>query len=155
VTWNARLRTAAGRAFPASARIELNPHLLSRAPDHIDEVLAHEAAHLAVHWRHGRRCRPHGAEWQAFMAAAGQPARVRHPLPVPRGRRRRRYHYLHLCQDCGHRHLAGKVTRAACRGCGPGADLLVLRTARTAAGRTALEALTLSEARRRCIMAAP
>ena len=53
VIYNARLRTTAGRAFLRRLQIELNPHLLARVPERLDEVLAHEAAHLVVALRHG------------------------------------------------------------------------------------------------------
>ena len=90
VHWNPRLRTSAGRCLPKRLQIELNPRLLARAPERIDEVLAHEAAHLATSLVHGFRVRPHGREWAGFMAMLGLPPRVTHDLPVERARRRRR-----------------------------------------------------------------
>lgn len=88
VRWNPRLRTSAGRCLPKRLQIELNPALLARAPERIDEVLAHEAAHLATSLVYGFGVRPHGREWREFMAQLGLPARVTHDLPVHRRRRR-------------------------------------------------------------------
>ena len=88
VRWNPRLRTSAGRCLPKRLQIELNPGLLAGAPERIDEVLAHEAAHLATSLVHGFGVRPHGREWAGFMAQLGFPPRVTHDLVVRRPRRR-------------------------------------------------------------------
>ena len=48
VRWNRRLTTTAGRAFVRSARIELNPTLLARAPEQVPVVLPHEERHGAT-----------------------------------------------------------------------------------------------------------
>ena len=60
---------------------------------HLEEVIAHEVAHLVCWWRHGRT-RPHGAEWQAIMVEAGHEPRVRltadDVVLAPRRRRRRK-----------------------------------------------------------------
>ena len=88
VRWNPRLRTSAGRCLPKRLQIELNPWLMARVPDRIDEVLAHEAAHLATSLVHGFRVRPHGQEWAGYMAKLGLPPRVTHNFPVERSKRR-------------------------------------------------------------------
>lgn len=87
-TWNPRLRTTAGRAVFADMKIELNPLLLARHPEEMEGLLVHEAAHLVVQRLHGRQP-PHGAQWKAYMRAAGHSTRATHQLDV-RGLRRKR-----------------------------------------------------------------
>lgn len=86
-----RMVSSLGRAYLESGRVRVAAALVRSR--HLEEVLAHEAAHVVVHWRHGR-VRPHGREWRALLAQAGERARVRlDPLDValpPRRRRRRR-----------------------------------------------------------------
>jgi hypothetical protein len=86
-----RMVSSLGRAYLESGRVRVAAALVRSR--HLEELLAHEAAHLVVHWRHGR-VRPHGREWRALLVQAGERARVRlDPLDVvlpPRRRRRRR-----------------------------------------------------------------
>lgn len=97
-SWNARLRTTAGRAFLREGRVELNPLLLARHGEVVRQVVIHEFAHLLAH----RRCprEPgHGPTWRALMRSAGLPPRASHRLPVddlrrPRRRRRARIRLL-------------------------------------------------------------
>jgi predicted SprT family Zn-dependent metalloprotease len=135
VVYNSRLRTTAGRAFPRRLQIELNPHLLARVPERLDEVLAHEAAHLVVALRHGTDAPQHGVQWSALMEAAGHPPRATHDLPVD-GLRRRRSYFLHRCPDCDDRWIS--TTPQGPRRCGCRARIAVFRAPRTAAGRSAL-----------------
>ena len=63
IEWNARLKTAAGRADYREKVISLNPRLLEH-PAEIDRTLRHELAHVLAQFRAGRRrVAPHGAEW--------------------------------------------------------------------------------------------
>jgi predicted SprT family Zn-dependent metalloprotease len=63
IEWNARLKTAAGRADYREKVISLNPRLLEH-PTEIDRTLRHELAHVLAQFRAGRRrVAPHGAEW--------------------------------------------------------------------------------------------
>ena len=136
VVWNSRLRTTAGRSRPRALQIELNPNLLARVPERIDEVLAHEAAHLATALTHGPRVRHHGPEWTSLMEAVGLEPRARHEFPVS-GLTRVPSYYLHQCLDCGER----KITRLARekRSCGcPASSLRVFRAPRSTAGLAAL-----------------
>ncbi|RLE21741.1 MAG: hypothetical protein DRJ61_04580 [Acidobacteria bacterium] len=89
-----RMTRSIGSANLAKNRITLAAWLFDQPQAIIDEVLCHEAAHLAVHHLHGVGLRPHGREWQALMRRAGVAPRVRitlpNPPPMPRPRRRRR-----------------------------------------------------------------
>lgn len=109
VTWNARLRSTAGRAFhgrpgrgwEAPWRVELNPLLAQFGPEEIDKTLRHELAHLIAHRKAARRrIEAHGPEWRAACAALGIPdERATHHLPLPR--RQVRKPYVYSCTSCG------------------------------------------------------
>ena len=138
VLWNRRLRTTAGSAHLRTIQIHLNPRLLARVPERIDEVLTHEAAHLAVGLVHGHGARHHGPEWVALMAAAGHDGERTHDFPVA-GLLRSRSYFLHVCSGCGDR----RILEAACapRSCEcKKAKIAVFRAPRTPAGRAALDA---------------
>jgi len=88
-----RMTRTIGSANPVKNRITLAAWLFDQPQEIIDEVLCHEAAHLAAHHLHGPGIRPHGREWQALMRRAGLTPRIRIPLPNPppvsKSRRRR------------------------------------------------------------------
>lgn len=150
VAWNRRLTTTAGRAFLRGARIELNPTLLARAPDQLPVVLAHEAAHIAAFRLFGPKVAAHGRHWRSLMRLAGHEPSITHDIPVDgrRGRRRRsRYLYLRVCEDCGDRQIAAAVRYGRCHRCEVRDGYLVVKAPATAAGRAALERLSLDEVR--------
>lgn len=76
ITVSNRLKTSLGVAYGARREVRLHRHLAECDPKLIKEVLCHELAHLVVFERFGRRVRPHGAEWKAFMRAAGYKPRA-------------------------------------------------------------------------------
>jgi len=80
VAYSRRMTRSLGLAYPTRNRIRLAAWLVGAPTEFRDEVLCHELAHLAVHHMHGPRCRPHGAEWRAFITAAGYSPR--HAIPV-------------------------------------------------------------------------
>ncbi|MBM4060939.1 MAG: SprT family zinc-dependent metalloprotease [Planctomycetes bacterium] len=82
VVWNDRLTTTAGRAFLKRGQIELNPGLLARAPEKLDRVLAHEAAHVAAFRLFGPNIPAHGRHWRSLMRLAGHAPEVTHDIPV-------------------------------------------------------------------------
>lgn len=87
-----RMSASLARAYPQRGEIAVAVQVLSSR--HLEEVLAHEVAHLVCWWRHGRT-RPHGAEWRAIMVEAGHEPRVRLAaddvvLPPRRRRKSRR-----------------------------------------------------------------
>lgn len=149
VSWNERLRTTAGRAFYKEGRIELNPQLLANSPKDLDDVLVHEAAHVAAYRLFGDYGSAHGRHWRGLMRIAGVEPNVTHDLPVPRAARRRRGHvYLRVCDACGDRRMSRAVRYDRCA-CGSAKDFLVLRAPATANGVQTLQAMTLDEVRAR------
>jgi predicted SprT family Zn-dependent metalloprotease len=141
IEWCNRLQTAAGRAWFEPPRIKLNPKLLARVPGAVEQVLVHEAAHLAVHLRHGGRVRPHGQEWRELMQAAGLPPHATHRYPI-QGLARTRYWYLHLCVRCGGRAILRQARRLRC--CG---TMLRVRAPRSRQGYGMLARMTREQAR--------
>lgn len=101
VTWNRRLRTAAGWARPTQWRIELNPKLSAFGEQEVWRTLRHELAHLVAQERVGRRrIQAHGREWRAACAELGIPGeKACHQLPFPKAKMRR--NYLYVCPSCG------------------------------------------------------
>lgn len=104
VSWNPRMRTAAGRAFAKDGRIELNPRLLDLPEDERERELRatflHELAHLVAFARAGaRRIAPHGPEWRRACRDLGIPDEDRcHSLDFQPRRLARRYAYA--CPSC-------------------------------------------------------
>lgn len=105
VCWNSRMRTAAGRAFFKTNRIELNPKLQSlpeeRRPFEIQNTFLHELAHLVSFARaRGKRIRPHGPEWKQACADLGIPGEDRcHSLDFQPRQLKKRFAYE--CRHCG------------------------------------------------------
>lgn len=104
VVWNKRMRTAAGRAFYQTGRIELNPKLQtlpeeSRANE-IHQTFLHELAHLVAFARYpGIRIQPHGPEWKQACADLGIPGEDRcHDLNFQPRRQKRKFAYI--CPEC-------------------------------------------------------
>ena len=104
VSFSPRLRRSLGRCVPVRGIVRLNPRLLRRGAELLDEVLCHELAHVAAFELHGRQARPHGREWAALMRAAGFEPRVRAPWQddVDRTEKppRRVALYEHRCPVC-------------------------------------------------------
>lgn len=150
VVWNERLTTTAGRAFLRNGRIELNPTLLARAPDQIEMVLVHEAAHIAAFRLFGANIPAHGRHWRSLMRLAGKAPEVTHKIPV-RGlrttRARRRYVYLRICEQCGDRQLLAALRYGRCGGCAARDSFLVMKAPAGPGGEAALQRLSLSDVR--------
>lgn len=100
VQWNQRMRTAAGRAFWPSARIELNPRLQAVSLSEVERTVRHELAHIVAYARAGRRrIDPHGVEWQMAcreLGIAGEA--VCHRLPFEK--RVIPPRYIYQCPSC-------------------------------------------------------
>jgi len=119
---SSRLRTSLGSYRAQRTELTLAAWLLDGPEALLAEVLCHEAAHAAVHALHGRRVRPHGAEWCGLMKRAGFPPRVRVPWSVVPASRRvaaaERGLWEHRCPVCQATRLARtRVTRWRCRSC--------------------------------------
>jgi predicted SprT family Zn-dependent metalloprotease len=154
VAWNDNLTTTAGRAFQRQGRIELNPTLLARSPEHLPMVLAHEAAHVATYRLFGPNIPAHGRHWRSLMRLAGHPPEVTHDIPVDdlvvRRRaavRRRRFVYLRVCDACGDRLLVVAVRYGRCGVCEARDSFLVMKAPAGPRGEAALQRLSLAEVR--------
>ena len=119
VEWNARMRTAVGRAEPRRSLITVNPLLQQFGDGEIERTLRHELAHLLAQDRAGRRrILPHGREWRracAELGIAGE--RACHKLPI--ASRALPQRFLYGCGNCGRRfRRARRIRRAiACLSC--------------------------------------
>ena len=104
VTWNPRMRTAAGRAFARQSRIELNPRLQDLPEGdreaELRNTFLHELAHLVAYARAGRkRIQPHGEEWRQACHDLDIPGEDRcHALDFKPRRQARKYAYT--CPQC-------------------------------------------------------
>tara|TARA_B100000927_G_scaffold133747_5_gene107812 strand:- start:1051 stop:1719 length:669 start_codon:yes stop_codon:yes gene_type:complete len=105
VSWNSRMRTAAGRAFFQTDQIELNPKLQDLPEASRDREIfgtfLHELAHLVSYARaDGQRILPHGPEWKQACRDLGIPDEDRcHNLDFPSRKMKRSYTYE--CPVCG------------------------------------------------------
>jgi len=132
-----RMRTSLGLCAPARGEIRLARFLLEAPESLLLEVLCHEAAHAAVHVRHGRGVRPHGCEWRALMRSAGYTGRARMPAErlaeLPPAARRRRVLWRHRCTGCGRERMAGRPVHdwrcLPCTRAGRSGELTVTREA--------------------------
>ncbi len=100
VSWNPRMRSTAGLAYPTTMQIVLNPKLLHFGEVEVERTLLHELAHLVAHHRSGRRrIAPHGQEWRKACSDLGLADEARcHDLPLPRRRLARSLVYQ--CPHC-------------------------------------------------------
>lgn len=100
VSWNSRMRSTAGLAYPNSSQIVLNPKLAGFGWAEVERTLLHELAHLVAHHRCGRRrISPHGPEWRKACTDLGLKNEARcHDLPLPRHKMTRRY--IYQCPAC-------------------------------------------------------
>jgi len=104
VSWNSRMRTAAGRAFAREWKIELNPRLQDLPEESRDAELRntflHELAHLVAFARVGRkRIAPHGPEWRQACHDLGIPGEDRcHALDFQPRRLTKKFAYT--CPSC-------------------------------------------------------
>jgi predicted SprT family Zn-dependent metalloprotease len=130
-----RMTRTLARAFPSTGEVRISTRVLEFAPeDLLLEIVCHEAAHVACFLIHGRRVRPHGAEWRRLMRRAGYAPRVRlntDAIPsFPQPSRRPRV-YQHHCPACGWTGLARTTNRrwrcAACVTAGRSGRLVVGR----------------------------
>ena len=148
VLWNERLTTTVGRAFVRRGRVELNPHLLRRAPDQLAAVRVHETAHVAAFRLFGEHVPAHGRHWRSLMRLAGHEPEVTHRIPLDGVRRRRSgFVYLRVCDACGDRVVTATVRYGRCQGCSRRDRYLVVRARANPAGRRALDGMSLAEVR--------
>jgi predicted SprT family Zn-dependent metalloprotease len=133
ITTNSRLRTCLGRCFPKLNRIELNTALLYRTDSRLNEVLCHEAAHIADYLISPHQSRAHSPQWARLMTTAGfKPQKTisgRRCIPDSRRDKVRNQAFEHYCPVCRFTRIARKpVPRWKCRTCvsaGLGGDLKI------------------------------
>jgi SprT protein len=113
VEFSTRMTHALGRCLPERSIIRLADRLRRPPGPLLQEVLCHEAAHLAAYRLHGGRVRPHGREWRELVRLAGYPASTRFKIdpdsaaaPIERGVR-----YEHRCPVCEATRLARRPMR--------------------------------------------
>ena len=96
VELSSRMTRSLGRCYPDRILIRIATFVLDESDKLFEEVLCHEAAHLAAYHFHGKSIRPHGHEWKSLMVQAGYPPSVRFKesrlqrTTPPRKRRARR-----------------------------------------------------------------
>jgi predicted SprT family Zn-dependent metalloprotease len=122
ITTNFRLRTCLGRCFPKLNRIELNSALLEKKRARLNEVLCHEAAHIAAYALAPDQSRVHGRQWALLMTAAGFQAETKIPghkcAEHPRKDEIRDEVFEHYCPVCRFTRIARRpVSRWKCRTC--------------------------------------
>ena len=111
------------------SELRFNPWIFARYyEENLRETVPHEVAHYLVWWQAPRRrARPHGSEWQAWMAFFGVPAAVtfdRDLRGLPQ-RRQRRFRYACACTEhqlsaVRHGRQQRGEARYQCRRCGAG-----------------------------------
>ena len=83
VELSSRMTRSLGRCYPDRKLIRIAQFVFDESSTLVQEVLCHEAAHLAAYHLHGTSIRPHGREWKALMLMAGHPPTVRFKLESP------------------------------------------------------------------------
>lgn len=78
VEFSSRMTRSLGRCYPDRNLIRIAQFVLDKSDALVQEVLCHEAAHIAAHHLYGSSIRPHGPEWKALMQEAGFPPSVRY-----------------------------------------------------------------------------
>jgi predicted SprT family Zn-dependent metalloprotease len=139
VSFSRRCRRALGRAHPTTGVVRLHAGLLQESAALLDEVLCHEAAHIAAYLQSGRRrIRPHGLEWQTLMRTAGYVPRVRMTLDDALARRLAAHApppvaWEHYCPVCDLRTIARRAVRrwrcARCLRAGRPGQLIIAKRA--------------------------
>ncbi len=100
--WSPRLHRSLGVAYPERKLIRLN-YLLkdSHYSSLLNEVLCHEAAHVAVFHIHGKLAVSHGPEWKQLLLLAGYEPRTSHKVNALSGPAELNlFRYEHICLVC-------------------------------------------------------
>lgn len=91
----------AGQALPTTWELRFNLDIYDKQPKaFLEEVPAHEVAHLIAYKLYGRKIRPHGKEWQAIMMQVFEVnPKARHQLEATPTRQERKFAYRCDCQE--------------------------------------------------------
>lgn len=107
IIFSPHLKRSLGRCDVVGHSISLNLVCKTLPRRKLLEILCHEAAHIAVREIYGDSTRPHGAEWQQLVRAAGYEARATTRLDtlnpagaVKVGSRSLYRHRCPVCQMC-------------------------------------------------------
>jgi predicted SprT family Zn-dependent metalloprotease len=104
IVFSKRLRMTLARCRPAEKRIVLRHDLRRATSRRLDEVLCHEAAHVATHILYGPLVKPHGAEWKRLVSLVGFDPVLRTREcggnAKPRNRSRAARIFEHRCPVC-------------------------------------------------------
>jgi len=136
IEWSSRLTRTLGRAYPQRMLIRLNSWLCeSHGAAILEEVLCHEAAHLAVHILHGRDAAMHGPEWKRLVEMAGYTPRTGIHIPELVSRGASPIRYEHVCPACHAKRIAKRRQPSwrcvACRQLGLDGKLIIHRRSAT------------------------
>ena len=103
-----RLRRSLGHAYPQRYLIRLSQLLTE--PEYsslFDEVLCHEAAHIANYHLHGQQVTNHGPEWRDLVSSAGFEPRLHYKTDLQKQSRiEDSVRYDHICPICQTRRTA-------------------------------------------------
>lgn len=114
VSFSTRLSRALGRCYARRRQIVVTERLKEMPPSLFEEVLCHEAAHLAVIELFGEECQPHGPEWAQLMRLAGFEPRRRLVLDDagnPSSTSLPRNVYVHFCPLCQSKRIGRRPVR--------------------------------------------
>lgn len=136
IEFSARMRRTLGRCRPERSQIRLADSLRAGSPALLNEVLCHEAAHVAAHRLMRGGAEPHGKAWRQLVAQAGFVPRIRAAGSTRSARARPELThvvYHHRCPVCQNVRLARRpVSSWRCADCvaaGLPGELVVARRA--------------------------
>lgn len=79
VRYSPRMKRALARCTPETGSVRLAGYLADATPELVEEVLCHEAAHVAAHRLTQGTAKPHGPEWRDLVRLAGFEPRTTAP----------------------------------------------------------------------------
>jgi hypothetical protein len=80
---SSRMTRSLGRCYADRKLIRIARFVAEESDELFEEVLCHEAAHVAAYHLHGRSIRPHGREWKTLVQAAGYEPSVKYKGSLP------------------------------------------------------------------------
>jgi len=129
--WSSRLRRSLGLAYPERGLVRLSLLLKeSQYASLFDEVLCHEAAHVAAFLIHGKRAANHGTEWAELVRLAGyEPRRCYTTDALPERQDLESFRYEHICPICQAKRTAKRPQPqwrcVACQNAGLEGELII------------------------------